>query len=328
MSLDADALADRRRLRRKLSFWRVVAFGLVILAALGAGIFLAEEDGGLLGRGEHIARISIDGLITDDRRQQELLERVTEDDSVKAVLLEINSPGGTTTGSEALYEHIRAAAAKKPVVAVMGTIATSGGYIAAIAADHIVARGNTITGSIGVIFQWAQFAELLDTLGIKFNEIKSAPLKAEPSPFNETSEEARAVMRGMIADSYQWFLGLVAERRGLSAEDARRLGDGRVYSGRQAKEVRLIDEIGGEAQARRWLNAEHGLSLELKVRDWEARSDLEAFGLSRALVYAVLGLFGLEAENFGGFFGNLRPVESLRLDGLVSVWHAPRGQGN
>jgi len=321
MSLDADALVDRRRLSRRASFWRVVAFLLALAAIFLAAVLIGGEE--LLDRRPHIARITIDGLITDDRKQQELIERASKDDRVKALILAINSPGGTTAGSEAYYQAIRAAGGRKPVVAVLGTLATSGGYIVAIATDRIFARGNTITGSIGVIFQWAQIREALETLGVQVEEVKSAPLKAEPSPFTETSEEALAVMRDMVADSYRWFLDLVAERRQLEAAEARRLGDGRVYTGRQALGAGLIDEVGGESEAIGWLFENYGIDPKIKVQDWERESEFGALSLLDGVAWRLARLVGLDPLAAMQLLGEIDAAQRLRLDGLISVWQAP-----
>ncbi|MCB1436444.1 MAG: signal peptide peptidase SppA [Rhodobiaceae bacterium] len=326
MSLDPDVLVDRRRLSRRVSLWRAVAFVLA-LAALASAAALIGGGPAALGRGEHVARIAIEGLITDDRNLQKLIERAARDRNVKALLLAINSPGGTTTGSEALYLAIREAAEKKPVVAVVGTVAASGGYIAAIAAERIIARGNSITGSIGVLFQWAQVSQALENLGIKFEEVKSAPLKAEPSPFTVTPEAARAVMREMVADSYQWFLDLVAERRGFAAAEARRLGDGRVYTGRQALSAGLIDAIGGEKEAVAWLAENKGLSATIKVRDWKASGDLEALGLLERAALGLARAFGMR-DILAPVLDQFDARGRLRLDGLVSVWHAPQDKAD
>ena len=322
MSLDSDVLVDRRRLSRRVSLWRAVAFVLA-LAALASAAALIGGGPAALGRGEHVARIAIEGLITDDRN----LQKAARDRNVKALLLAINSPGGTTTGSEALYLAIREAAEKKPVVAVVGTVAASGGYIAAIAAERIIARGNSITGSIGVLFQWAQVSQALENLGIKFEEVKSAPLKAEPSPFTVTPEAARAVMREMVADSYQWFLDLVAERRGFAAAEARRLGDGRVYTGRQALSAGLIDAIGGEKEAVAWLAENKGLSATIKVRDWKASGDLEALGLLERAALGLARAFGMR-DILAPVLDQFDARGRLRLDGLVSVWHAPQDKAD
>lgn len=317
MSLDADALVDRRRLRRKLGFWRVVAFIAVIIGLLAVALQFAG-DPLALARGPHVARVTIDGFIGDDRDQQELLRKIAKDSQVKALILSINSPGGTTTGAEALYEAVREVAEEKPVVATLGTIAASGGYIAAISADHIVARGNTITGSIGVIFQWAQVKDLLANWGIRFDEIKSSPIKAEPDPFTDTPEEARQILEAMVADSYDWFVGLVAERRKLGDAEARRLGDGRVYTGRQALQAKLIDAIGGEDVARDWLADEHNISRDLKVHEWRNGGVDGDLSLVRSFANWVgLGaIFDYVGKQIAG-------GAAVRLDGLMSVWQAP-----
>ncbi len=320
MSLDTDGLIDRRRLRRKLTFWRVLSFAAVIGAILFVSLRFAGDVN--LLPGDEIARVTIEGFISDDREQQALLEQIADEDRVKALILSINSPGGTTTGSEALFEALRKVAEVKPVVAVMGTIATSGGYIAALGADHIIARGNTITGSIGVIFQWTQVRELLDNLGIEFEEVKSSILKAEPSPFTETPPEARAIMEAMVTDSYDWFVALVAERRELTPGRARILGDGRVYTGRQALDADLVDGIGGEDIALKWLQDTRDISEDLDIVDWQVPEELD-FGL------LTIGarLFGALADNGVGnalnSFLHQAGNSAGRLDGLVSVWHAP-----
>lgn len=311
MSFDADALTDRRRLKRRLFFWRSGAVLALLLALLA--VFAAN---GMLFHRAQIARVEISGLIVDDRAQQELLQKLADDPAVKAVILSIDSPGGTTTGAEALYASVRKLAAKKPVVAVLGTVAASGGYIAALSADHIVARGNTLTGSIGVLFEWAQLSGLLDKIGVEMRTVKSAPLKAEPNPFHKTSPEAMAATRDLIASSYGWFLGLVQERRKLDAETARKLGDGRVYTGWQAVKNGLIDEIGGEDQARAWLTRERGVPAGLQVKDWAPLpSDL---GLS-PFAGRVLG--EAAAAGFDALAGKTLQTKRLTLDGLTSVWH-------
>ena len=205
---------------------RALAVVAVIGALAVAGYYVSASQK-LLGR-DQIARIEIAGLITDDRKQQKLLKKLRSADHVKGVIVYINSPGGTTTGAEALFEGIRQIAEKKPVVAQFGTVAASAAYIAGLATDHIVARGNTITGSVGVIMQWPEFTGLLDKVGIKMNEIKSGKLKAEPSPFRPENPEAREVSKEMIANGHQWFLGLVTNRRKITTSEVPGLEEGRV----------------------------------------------------------------------------------------------------
>jgi len=313
--LDADLMIDRRRLKRRLSFWRFAAIAVLVI-----GLLLAfAQDFSFAPGGSHVARVWIDGVILDDTELQDMLDDIREDDSVKAVILRIDSPGGTSTGSEALYEKVREVAEVKPVTAVLGTVAASGGYIAALSADHIVARGNTITGSIGVLFQWTQLTGLLEMLGVEMKEVKSAPLKAEPNPFSEASPEAIAATKAMIDASYDWFLGLVQERRGFDEATARKLGDGRVFTGFQALENGLIDAIGGEDTALAWLEESRGLEPGLPVEDWET-------------LEPSYGFVGLSGRAFGEAFGEAATeaaqktlqTEGLTLDGLMSLWHPDR----
>jgi protease-4 len=307
MISEAELIVDRRSLKRKLTLWRIVAVVLAI-AAIAALVW----ETGARKRADHLARISIEGLITGDQNTLDLLREVNEADQVKAVILRIDSPGGTTAGSEAVYEAVRKISAKKPVVAVMDTVAASGGYITALAADRIVARGNTITGSIGVIFSFPEVSRLLDMVGVRMEELKSGDMKAEPSPYRPVSEKARTVSMEMVDDGFQWFMGLVAERRGLPMERVRELSDGRVYTGRQAVKVKLIDEIGGEGEARSWLLTEKNMPATLPVEDWEPRQDPSARGLGFASGWALRAL-GLE--------GFRETAERAQLDGLLVLWH-------
>ena len=200
MVLDAESVIDRRRLKRRLTAWRIaaVALGLLLLGALLLNDPNMVGSAGIL---PHVARLTVTGVITDDRKTLELIDKVAKSDQVKAVIVDINSPGGTTTGGEAMYDAIRQLAEKKPVVAVCGTLATSAAYIIALATDRIFVYGNTITGSVGVIFQWAEVTDLLHTLGIKVEEVKSGPLKAVPSPFEPIDEKGRALATETVQDS-------------------------------------------------------------------------------------------------------------------------------
>ena len=232
MITEAELIVDRRRLKRRLIFWRIAA---VVLAVGGACRLVVDATADSAQVSKTTSRAcAIDGLITGDQATLDLLDDIANSRKVKALIIRIDSPGGTTAGSEALYEAIREIAKDRPVVAVMDTVAASGGYITAIAADHIVARGNTITGSIGVIFTFPEVSRLLDTLGVKMEEIKSGELKAEPSPYKPVSDKVRAVSKEMVQDAFAWFTGLVAERRKLPIDRVQVLADGRVYTGRQA----------------------------------------------------------------------------------------------
>lgn len=316
MAVSADILADRRRQKRKLRFWRLVAVAAIAVAAV-----VAINAGDLWPGRDQIARFDLNGLIVDDKKQRETLRSIAKADHVKALILSINSPGGTTTGAEALFAEIRDIAKKKPVVSVMGTVAASGGYAVALAGDHIVARGNTITGSIGVIVQWAKVGELLEKIGVRMEEVKSSPLKAEPSPFGATSHAALEATRSMVTDSYEWFVDLVAERRPFDREKALRLADGRVYTGRQAKSNGLIDTIGGEDAAVAWLATEKGIDARLDIVDW-TDSTLEDFDLGASILSGLARWAGLDGlARMVGVSEKALLAERVKLDGLVSVWH-------
>jgi protease IV len=264
MSATADLILERRRVRRRLAFWRIVAIVAVVVAIVA---LIPRAVGPISG--EHLARIRIDGIIFDDPARDRALRRLAESTRVKGVIVHIDSPGGTVAGSEALYESLRKVAAAKPVVAVMSEAAASGGYIAALAADHIVARGNTLTGSIGVIAEIPNIAGLLEMLGVEMTRVKSTPLKAEPSYTTRPDAAALSAERALIEDSYAWFKGLVSERRGLSGAALDEVSDGRVFTGRQAAALGLIDAIGDEDTARDWLAANRDLAADLDVVDYD-----------------------------------------------------------
>ena len=326
MSVDIDALVDRRRLRRKVTFWRVATF-VVIAAALITGILLASGASGLSKRSAHVARIPIEGVIIEDRKTLKMIEKISKSTAVKGVVISINSPGGSTTGGEALYEALRELSEKKPVVAEIRTVGTSAGYMVALSADHIVARYNTITGSIGVLFQFGNIEKLLETVGVEMEAVKSAPLKAEPDFYSQVSPEARAMLQSLVTDSYDWFVGLVADRRALDTAKARELADGRILTGHEALSEKLVDAIGGEKTAISWLETEKGVTKDLPVVTWSTKENLEELPFSSRI-----------SREFGKGIGSalLDPINDakgliprgLTLDGLVSVWQASDAADN
>jgi protease-4 len=320
MALDIDAILDRRQLRRKLSFWRVAAlvvFAVAVIATL-AGTGALE---GLTKPGAHIARVSISGTILEDRDLLKMLAKIKDDDDVKGVLLSINSPGGTTAGGEAIYEAVRAIAEKKPVASSVKTLAASAGYMIASGSDHIVARRSSVVGSIGVIFQYPQTSQLLKKIGVSIEEIKSSPLKAEPSPFHIPPPGAEAVIEDLISDSYNWFVDLVTERRPLSREEVLKLADGRVYSGDRGLKNKLVDALGGESVAVDWLKSQKEMGKDLEVRDWMPVRPSQNYLSLQAMARWMVGdkLFPLASGN-PNIWPSLIP-KRLFLDGLLSIWH-------
>ncbi|MDH6264991.1 protease-4 [Rhizobium sp. SG_E_25_P2] len=315
--MDASQILERRSLRRKLGRWRIFAFLFLALLLGFAWTVWQEEDGAAPTGRAHIARVSIGGVITDDLELIERLDAIAENDAVKGLIVSLNSPGGTTYGGEVIYKAIRRVAAKKPVVTDIRTLAASAAYMIAIAGDHIVAGETSLTGSIGVIFQYGQIKPLLDKLGVSLEEIKSAPLKAEPSPFHAPPPESLAAIRGTVMDSFDWFATLVSERRKLSREETLKLADGRIFTGRQAKQAKLVDALGGEAEIRDFFEAKK-VAVDLPIVEWTARKETSLFGVG-AMARQLLGMVGLDWALELKSFGKLSNDKML-LDGLVSVW--------
>ena len=274
MPLESDLLLERRRLKRRLAFWRA-AFVLGAIGVLAAVFAVPEAPPSVLG-GQHVGRLSLTGTIREDRRLLRLLEEAGRGSEMRALLVAIDSPGGSVAGGEAFHAAIaRVRAAGKPVVAVMGGTAASAGYMVALPAERIFAREATLTGSIGVILQSVEASELLDRLGVRPEVIASGPLKDQPSPFRPLSEEGRAALAAVVQDMQAQFVAKVAAARGLDEARVRALADGRVMTGRQALAAGLVDAIGGEAEARRWLAETHRIPPGLRIRELDPRSPAE-----------------------------------------------------
>lgn len=317
MVADAELIADRRRLRRKLTLWRVLTFSVLLIAVVAGGVAALGGWGQIGDLQPQIARISISGLITGDSRMAELFKRVGEARSVAAVVVSISSPGGTTTGSEELFSGIRALAAKKPTVAFVDGTAASGGYITALAADHIVARETSLVGSIGVLFQYPDVSKLLTTIGVSVEEVKSSPLKAEPSGFKPTPPEARAALQAVVNDTYAWFRNLVQTRRHMSEAELAAVSDGRVFSARQGLPLKLVDQLGSERDAIAWLERERKVAIDLPVRDWrpQGRSSFSLWSAG-AVGADLLGLdtVGTALRHAAG------AASDAQLTGLLALW--------
>ncbi|HEY2210663.1 MAG TPA: signal peptide peptidase SppA [Bradyrhizobium sp.] len=321
MALDSDVIVDRRRIRRKLTFWRVVAVLVAIAAIATLGVVATPGGRSTFTTSGSIARVHIDGLIRSDNDRVEALERL-EKSHAAAVVVHINSPGGTTAGSEQLYDALVRLKAKKPLVIVVEGLAASGGYIAAIAADHIVAQQSSLVGSIGVLFQYPNFTELLKTVGVKVEEVKSSPLKAAPNGFEPTSPEARAALDSLVKDSYAWFRGLVKDRRGMDDAALEKVADGRVFTGRQAVDLKLIDQLGDEKTAVAWLVAQKGVKPDLPVRDFKLSprfGDLTFLRTAASITLDALGLGAIARQMEQA--GVAQAVDRLGLDGMLALWH-------
>jgi len=323
MSLDSDLIVDRRRMRRKLTFWRVFAVVVAIVAIGAVAVTLAPRDIFVPGRAE-IARVTISGLILGNRDRVESLERLSKARGARAVIVHVDSPGGTVAGSEELFHALRRLAENKPTVVVIDGMAASGGYLAAMSADRLIAQDNSLVGSIGVLFQYPNVTDLLKTVGVQVETIRSTPLKATPDGYEPTSPQARAAIESIVMDSYAWFRDVVQDRRKLSGEALEKAVDGRVFTGRQAIELKLIDQIGNEQTAIDWLAKEKGIDAKLPVRDWKLASRLRDLSFLHLAASAVLDAVGLTslARRFEDT-GSVQALERLNLDGLLALWHPP-----
>ncbi|MBY0336344.1 MAG: signal peptide peptidase SppA [Acetobacteraceae bacterium] len=300
MALEADLLLDRRRIKRQLALWRVLAVLAVVLGL----VFLLPRDDGLPGLpgGAHVARLKLEGFIGDDARLQREVDRAARDPAVKALIVAVDSPGGSVAGGEGIARAVRRLReAGKPVVAVMGGTAASAGYMVALPAERIFAREATVTGSIGVLLQSFEVSELMARLGVRAETLASGVLKDQPSPFRPLTEEGRAALSAVVTDLYGQFVAMVVEARRMPEARVRELADGRIFTGRQAVELGLVDAIGGEAEARRWLREAHGVPEHLRTRDLDPRGAAE-----RALAFGSEGFWGGAAR-------------ALRAAGLVPL---------
>ncbi|WP_127145066.1 signal peptide peptidase SppA [Pelagibacterium montanilacus] len=300
-----NAISTTRTLRRSRGRWRIIAFVILALAIVLA--FARFSPVFTSTGGDRIARVEISGTITTDRQRSRTLARLAEDASVRGVLLAINSPGGTTAGGEELYEDIRRLSLEKPVVAVIAETGASAAYMTAIAADHIVSRRLSIVGSIGVLYRHVDAGRLLDTIGIDLDKIASGELKAEPEFDGPIAPEVRASLAALVEDSYAWFVDIVAERRALERAEILGVADGRVMTGSMGVEAGLIDAVGGEAEARAWLEETHEIDPELEIVT--AYPPASRTGWLREALTGAAAAVGLADE------------KGLALDGLVSLWH-------
>ena len=321
MSLDADLIVDRRRLRRKLTFWRVLAI-LVIVIGIAGTAALASRRVGIFGVRPYIARITISGLIRGDQDRVRALDQLGNAGLARAVIVHVDSPGGTTAGSEQLFDALSRLREKKPLVVVVDSLAASGGYITALAADHVVAQQTSLVGSIGVLFEYPNVSDLLGKIGVKMESVKSTPLKAAPDGYEPTSPEATAALNAIIQDSYAWFKTLVQNRRHLTDAELAAVDDGRVFTGHQGLGLKLIDELGDERTALAWLGKEKHVDTKLPVRNYALASQFSDLAFLHAAATAMLDAAGLNAlAQRLGALNAADAVEPFNLDGLLVLWH-------
>jgi protease-4 len=306
MALETDLLIDRRRLKRRLFLWRCIA----VVAVLACALIFVARDGAVLA-GPHVARLTVSGIITENDKLVDAIAALAQDDGVKALIVSVDSPGGSVAGGESLHGAIVKVAAVKPVVTVMGGTAASAGYMIAVPAARIFAREATLTGSIGVILETGDLSGLLAHLGVTADPIVSGPLKDQPSFVKPLSQQGRDVLQALVMDMYDQFVLMVASGRHMDAARVRELGDGRAYTGRQALKLGLVDEIGGETEARNWLAKAKQVPTSLPVV--EVRTGTLA---SRTLGESLTGVAGDALKSLMS--------QGLKLDGAWAVWQPGR----
>lgn len=268
-------------------FLLMLAGGVVLVAVAMVALGRGGEEATWGGFGDRVGVITISGVISSaghdsmwfapvggSRSTMLQLRAAAKDDSIKAVVLRINSPGGSAAASQAIHMEVKRLAEAKPVVVSMADVAASGGYWVASAADKIVANPGTITGSIGVIMETLEYFELMEKIGVAGNALTTGKYKDTGSPFREMREDERKLLQAMLDNVYDQFVRVVAEGRGLTEEQVRKLADGRVFTGEQAKKVKLVDELG---------NFHDAVKLAAELGEIEGEPKLKQYGGSRGL---------------------------------------------
>ena len=305
--------AEIKWYRRKLFLWRFFSF---VLAMSLLYIFFNNPKTNISSQ-PHIANYTISGLLVDADQILEDLEYLEFEDNVRAIIITVDSPGGTTVSAEEIFLKIRSISSNKPIVVVMKNIATSGAYLFSIGADRIFARENTITGSVGVLLQWARIDQGLEKLGIEMKEVKSGKLKAEPDLFGESDEEAMALTQKIVDETYTWFLDLVKERRKVEEYAISQMSDGRIFTGRQALELNLIDEIGGNREAKFWLIENREINTDLEILAYDQNKSANFIELS---VAKIMDYFNINSSYGDRLKNNL---SLMNVGGLLSIWQHP-----
>ncbi len=314
--ISSDVIIERTQLKRQLTLWRVLSV-LVIVVVLVSFFERKQQDKAAFDK-DYIARVRVDGIITDNAKLDALFKSLQENSRVKAIIVYFNSPGGDAVGGEMLYRRLNSVSAKKPVVALMRSVCASACYMGALGASNMLAMNGTITGSIGVLLQAAEFTKMADKLGITPITIKSGENKAAPLPTESFTVSQRALIQGVIDDYYQVFLEMVAKSRKMDKAKVLQLAQGgRIYSARQALAVKLIDGIGGEEEALAWLQKQKKLSADLTVRDEKVKKEkrrlldeFELDSMAKNFIGEVVGLplsFAENSANSGGLMLMWKP---------------------
>ena len=271
---------------------------LVILAIFFFAILISDNR----YKKPHIAKITIDNIITHDSFRYKKLEELSKNKNTKAVIVFINSPGGTVVGGETLYKSIKNIAQQKPVVSVMGEVATSAAYMASLGSNYIFAQEGTITGSVGVLVLTSEITELVKKIGISTEVIKSGDLKSSPSPLEKMTPKAREEIEKIVKEISKNFINLVKIERKLDNNKTQLISDGRIFTGQSAIQIGLIDAIGNIKEAKEYLKTKYNIT-KLPLLDFQIKKK-ETF-IEKFLLH---------------FTGNINARKFLNLRGLISIW--------
>lgn len=302
MSNDTDNFLYAMNIRKSVNKWRVLC--LVLLVTLL--VIVVDKSVGVKPPTDYIAKVEIEGIILEDLKRDEKLINIRNDSHAKALIVYINSPGGTLVGGETLYNTLKKIADKKPVVAVIGSLGASGGYMAALPAHRIFAQKGSLTGSIGVIVQTAEVTELSKKLGINFITFKSGELKGTPSPFEKLTPKAELSLQKSIDDSFDIFVEMVASGRKMKKEQVLPLADGRIFNGREALKNKLIDDIGDIEDATNWLKNKKKLNANLKIKDIDLRPEKSKLELLLSKTISGDNLLSSFFGNMNGFMALMK----------------------
>lgn len=272
MIISPDYLVERKNNRQSIKKLKMLVIVLACAIMILLSIHSISKD--FLSNTDYIASIIIDETIGDDYERDERILALKDDKRIKALILNINSPGGNAAASEAIYNALLSIKnAGKPIVCIMHSYAASGGYMIALPADYILAQNTTITGSIGVLSISPDVTNLAEKVGVAFNVLKSSEFKATPNPFEKLTADGYTAAMGGLMDVYDYFVQIVVENRHMPREAVLQLADGRVYTGRQAKSLGLVDAIGSTEEAKLWLQANKDIDSNLKIVEVSLKPD-------------------------------------------------------
>lgn len=281
--------------KHPILFSLLTIIGLILIFSIFSRFFGEESS---FMPGEKIAVIEIKGVIIDSRPIINEILKFKKNDSVKAVVLRINSPGGAVGPSQEIFKEVMKLNKEKKVVASLGSIATSGGYYIACAAEKILANPGTITGSIGVMMKFTNFEQLFSKIGLKGVMIKSGEYKDIGSPFREMTPKDKKILKGVIRDIHRQFIEVVAEGRKIPLKKVReKLADGRIFTGNQAKGLGLVDELGNLQDTIRIAAKMADIQGEPRVIYPKERSSLLGILLNKSLMALRSGLYDIDNNN-------------------------------